>query len=529
MHSSTITVHWHDDNLPVYSLDFQPTEKTQRSPRLATGGGDNNIRMWRLNYKDENISVEYLSTLKKHTQAVNTVRFNKEGNILATAGDDSTIILWTLSDTIVKEFGTEEDEDLKESWVAKTIFKASTSEIYDLTWSPNLKHIATGSMDNIIRIYDVEAGKLVEQLYDHNHYVQGIIWDPKGEYLISQSADRSINVYKVNESPQFLVQLQHKVTKAELPVDKLSKEPNHETRTSYLYHSEALQSFFRRLAFSPDGKLLFTPLGIYKNHNKDEQETNTVFIYTRSNLSKPVCHIPGLKRPAIAVAFSPILYKIRHEVPVFKLPYKMVFAIATQDSIIIYDTETITPLGYVSNLHYSTITDLNWETDGNSILISSADGFCSQITFNDDAFGLKYEDSSIESSDISIKSHSEPTTEKEPQSVATQQCLNPPIQPQTQSQVNVQPNILQVKRKKPKPEDKTPNPEEKTPKPELIESTNKENVKNPPLKNNQRQIIDHFKPKTSTTSLENSAADKFKASFEFPGNGNSDNDPMIIE
>ncbi|CUM65300.1 uncharacterized protein PRCAT00002935001 [Priceomyces carsonii] len=440
MNSATITVHWHDDSQPVYSVDFQSVQDgIKKSERLSTAGGDNNIRIWKVNYKEDGTgvaSLEHLSTLRKHTQAVNVTRFDPRGHMLASGGDDGALIIWTLSDHIVKDFGAEEDEEIKESWIAKQVLRSSTSEIYDLAWSPDSKYIATGSMDNITRIYSVESGQQIFQSSDHNHYVQGVAWDPRNQFLATQSADRTVHIYSIEHENQSVVPSLHfKISKCELPTSKLS---THNTgnvkefkqnlgadaaiskRTTFLYHSETLQSFFRRLTFSPDGALLLTPLGIYRSVNeteemgrtleesakqgenseqeasKDDNEesssdkvTNTVYIYIRSGLGKPpVCHLPGLLKPAIAVRFSPIIYKLSNtEKRVFDLPYDMIFAVATQDSVIIYSTSNLEPLGFVSNLHYSVITDLVWDRDGQSIIISSADGFCSAIVFEGDAFG----------------------------------------------------------------------------------------------------------------------------------------------
>lgn len=44
----------------------------------------------------------------------------------------------------------------------------------------------------------------------------------------------------------------------------------------------------------------------------------------------------------------------------FKLPYRMVFAVASEDSIFLYDTQQTLPFGLVSNIHYHTLSDLTW-------------------------------------------------------------------------------------------------------------------------------------------------------------------------
>lgn len=46
--------------------------------------------------------------------------------------------------------------------------------------------------------------------------------------------------------------------------------------------------------------------------------------------------------------------------PVFDLPYRMIYAVATQDAVHVYDTQQRHPLCVVSNLHYATFTDLTW-------------------------------------------------------------------------------------------------------------------------------------------------------------------------
>jgi chromatin assembly factor 1 subunit B len=97
-----------------------------------------------------------------------------------------------------------------------------------------------------------------------------------------------------------------------------------DVRNANLYANETFTSFFRRLTFAPDGSLLFTPAGQYKTSTvpgpestkKDDDVLNTVYVYTRAGLNKPpVAHLPGHKKPSIAVKCSPVYYNLRANPP----------------------------------------------------------------------------------------------------------------------------------------------------------------------------------------------------------------------
>jgi hypothetical protein len=71
----------------------------------------------------------------------------------------------------------------------------------------------------------------------------------------------------------------------------------------------------------------------------------------------------------------------------FDLPYKMIFAIGTIDSLYIYDTQSITPRFAITNIHYQAITDLAWNKS-NLLAASSADGYVSFFIFDKDELGI---------------------------------------------------------------------------------------------------------------------------------------------
>ena len=425
MESSNLQIYWHESQ-PVYSLCFQ---ESNNKLKLFTAGGDNKIRAWHLNTKPSETNdkcikidtIDFLSSLQQHEQAVNVVRFNncKPRNILASAGDDGQILLWKQNDTIVKEFGMDETEasELKESWyVYKRLRYSSNSEIYDLCWSPDDKYIIVGCMDNCIRIFSIETEKCIINLKDHNHYVQGVSWDPMNQYVFSQSADRSVHIYKIifdeeNKAEVKDLKLRNKMIKAELPLRGINEKQIdfNSTKNSYLFYNETLPSFFRRLAVSPCGSLLCIPAGIYKTENKitnqsnqsnqsnnnTQEYCNAVHIYTRGAFdlekmsNKPVISIPFLKKPAIVISFNPIFYKKSDSIKskFINLPYKLIFAIATSNELLIFDTENSIPISVIGNMHYTPLTDLKWSDDGSLVMVSSTDGFCSYVSVDTALFG----------------------------------------------------------------------------------------------------------------------------------------------
>jgi chromatin assembly factor 1 subunit B len=133
----------------------------------------------------------------------------------------------------------------------------------------------------------------------------------------------------------------------------------------------------------------------------------TVFIYSRANLARaPIAHLPGHKTASVAIRFSPIFYDLRSHpstaepktvmldreekgpihvsltMPpppppkekdgkkedeksgglgsVFDMPYRLIYAVACQDSVLLYDTQQAGPIAIFRGLHYAGFTDIAW-------------------------------------------------------------------------------------------------------------------------------------------------------------------------
>uniref|UniRef100_G3MRY0 CAF1B/HIR1 beta-propeller domain-containing protein n=1 Tax=Amblyomma maculatum TaxID=34609 RepID=G3MRY0_AMBMU len=389
-------ISWHNRD-PILSIDFQPSN--DKSRRLATCGTDTHILIWFvIVHHNGETSLEFRADLNRHTKTVNTVRFSHNGELLASGDDDANVIIWK---QVEKSRGVEEtsgdlyDECIenKEHWIAHKVLRGHIDDVCDICWSPDNTLLLSGSVDNSAIVWNVEKAKKVSLLNENKGFVQGVAWDPRDSYFATLSSDRSLRVFKVSNK-----KVAYKVLKALIPHEGLGDKD----KATRLFYDDTLKSYCRRLAFSPDGELLVTPCGIIEQDSG--RVVNTVYIFARSDLSEPAYYLPIGEKPSSVIRFCPLFFKLRTsatdddqasiediEEPVVSLPYRMVFAVATQKSILLYDTQHGAPFAHVSNIHYARLSDLTWSPDGRILAASSTDGYCSLITFADKELGEVYD------------------------------------------------------------------------------------------------------------------------------------------
>ncbi|KAH6891806.1 chromatin assembly complex protein [Coprinopsis sp. MPI-PUGE-AT-0042] len=68
---------------------------------------------------------------------------------------------------------------------------------------------------------------------------------------------------------------------------------------------------------------------------------------------------------------------------IFSLPYRMLYAVVTMDTVAVYDTQQAGPVALLTKLHYDEFTDMTWSPDGQCLMLSSRDGYCTIIIFDE--------------------------------------------------------------------------------------------------------------------------------------------------
>ena len=207
---------------------------------MATAGNTHIINLWKLSFPSPPSAttappasmapkassaaatkIDYLCSLTRQEQSVNTVAFSPDGLHLATGGETGAIVVWSVPPS--KRGGgngshywstVEREQDLNVRIVSR-----SGEGVCDISWSADSKRFVAGTIDHTVLIcedkhYETNhragGGPAVDSDWqivfrnsmDHTHYVQGVAYDPLGVYLASMGSDRTVRVFPRKTPPK---------------------------------------------------------------------------------------------------------------------------------------------------------------------------------------------------------------------------------------------------------------------------------------------------------------------------------------
>lgn len=149
---------------------------------MAGGDSLGNIILW--NFEN----TKQLCLTQAHYDCVNSVAFSPKNQILASGSDDGKI----------KTFRIEISYNsvrLKYNVRLKEVFTLEVnSPVKSVVFSPLRDILASGSDDNIIRIWDVNKGKIITTLNEHKGEITSVSFSKDGQ-LASGSKDGTVKVW----------------------------------------------------------------------------------------------------------------------------------------------------------------------------------------------------------------------------------------------------------------------------------------------------------------------------------------------
>lgn len=88
------------------------------------------------------------------------------------------------------------------------------------------------------------------------------------------------------------------------------------------------------------------------------------FVFARNSLHKPIAILPVQQKPTVCVRCHPFRFEKKNTTTTsstfLKLPYRLIWAIATLDYILIYDSDEMMPIACIEDINCAEITDLSW-------------------------------------------------------------------------------------------------------------------------------------------------------------------------
>ena len=147
-----------------------------------------------LDENEESKFQDYLYNFENHERSVNSVRFSPNGRSLATGSDGGVIFVFSLPQGRPVRMWK---QTKCQRMVVCRLIRTTQSDIYDLAWAPTSRELCSVSVDNKVSFWDVTGSKspLVTNFTSHTNYVQGVAWDPRDKFIVSQSNDRSCRIY----------------------------------------------------------------------------------------------------------------------------------------------------------------------------------------------------------------------------------------------------------------------------------------------------------------------------------------------
>ena len=117
---------------------------------------------------------------QRHTISVNTIAYSPNGKHIVSGSGDSTIRVWdtTTGETVAGPF------------------QGHKNCVDSVAYSPNGKYIVSGSKDKTIRVWDATTGETVAGPFQgHTSSVISVAYSPDGKQILSGSDDKSIKVW----------------------------------------------------------------------------------------------------------------------------------------------------------------------------------------------------------------------------------------------------------------------------------------------------------------------------------------------
>ena len=158
----------------------------------VTGGGDG-LRWWDSETRQQIDHVPIVGSdvpsIPAHTNVISCVAYSPHGQSVISGSDDTTLILWWILPSTVRE------RSLYLASLRK--FVGHGNRVRGVAIVPNRHLIVSGSDDRTVRLWDEETAAEVRRLQRHSGPVTSVAASPDGRLVLSGSEDGTARLWDV--------------------------------------------------------------------------------------------------------------------------------------------------------------------------------------------------------------------------------------------------------------------------------------------------------------------------------------------